>query len=140
MSEKITAAGGWCAPSETLYDVGTDYRALFPKVTTARGGITFDFERTPMEKAAAEAWRAYVDRMIERMVLARAEAVDQACLIGMVEGWDIHVHEPPQPFSVTQTTEADLYRMRCVGIEFTPAKHIVPTIHYHRYNDDWMYD
>ncbi|RJL19342.1 major capsid protein [Bailinhaonella thermotolerans] len=41
----LVAAGGWCAPSETLYDMcptaGTDGMVDLPTVTTSRGGVRY---------------------------------------------------------------------------------------------------
>src|SRR5690606_20267109 len=44
----LTAAGGWCAPSETLYDfcevpLATDLVAL-PEITIRRGGVRWPIE------------------------------------------------------------------------------------------------
>jgi hypothetical protein len=133
---EFTAAGGWCAPSEALYDVGTDYKTLFPEVSVQRGGIVYR-DLTPAEAAAQSAWRAHVTRISDQLADARSAAIDSACVIALAEGWDVHVYEPPSlTYDVRHATEYDLIRLRCIGIEFTPAERPVPTIHHHPYYEE----
>lgn len=45
-SEAMVASGGWCAPSETVYDFVCDYEALpdsldLPSITSTRGGLRY---------------------------------------------------------------------------------------------------
>lgn len=44
--DSMVASGGWCAPSETIYDFVCDYEAMpetldLPSITSTRGGIRF---------------------------------------------------------------------------------------------------
>lgn len=45
-TESLVASGGWCAPSETIYDFVCDYEAMpdsldLPSVTSTRGGLRY---------------------------------------------------------------------------------------------------
>jgi hypothetical protein len=137
---EVVASGGWCAPREAVYDLGMKFEPsdvfAMPRIEVDRGGLLYR-DLTPEETAAREAWRARVARVTSRLAEARNAAIDRACEIALANGWDIHVYEPPEPLSVSSTTERDLIRLRAVGIEFTPAKHPVPTVHHHRYRDDF---
>lgn len=139
--DSLTTAGGWCAPSETIYDVtGPSYyptMADFPKVSVNRGGIEFP-KWTPDQIAAAETNRLLVARLTKKLAQRRADAVDAACIEAMANNFDVHVHEHYELDWVTTTIDNTYTVAAYVGIEFTPAKHPVPTIHYHRREyDDW---
>lgn len=118
-ADSLTAAAGWCAPSEVLYEKSLSYGDwALPLGPVPRGGFKWR-EPTVFEVAAAEQARAWAARMAAR----RDAAIDAACVVALAERWDVHVYEPQQP---------EPY----VGIEFTPAKRSVPTVHYHQ--TDWL--
>jgi hypothetical protein len=51
--DRLIAAGGWCAPTETLYD-------LFPNISVARGGIRYPSAEEMAETRRKQA--AYLHR------------------------------------------------------------------------------
>jgi hypothetical protein len=65
--------------------------------------------------------------------------VDAACRVALAEGWDVHVYDPPDTTHRYQWHEDDtlVNQQRYVGIEFTPAKRSIPTVHEHGYADDY---
>jgi hypothetical protein len=132
MGEGITAAGGFCAPSETLFGTGPDWKAIhgFPDIKVSRGGIKYEaLEETP----AQDAMRAYIARQAAAFAEARRVTIDNACLIGMSNGWDIHITEPPTVYTEPNFDgDRMLAYMRPIGIEFTPAEHRVPTLTFRR--------
>lgn len=134
-------AGGWCAPSELVYDViATEPAIHFPEVTVPRGGIRYD--QSTAARMASERYRAMVARLIASAAHMREEATETAVRYAATHGYDVHVHNPP-PFYYLSPDEA-LARQTYVGIEFTPARYPgVPTIWEHRedhtdlWGDDW---
>lgn len=107
-------------------------RISLPEVSVRRGGITFDMiEQTPTQRLAHEQMRRLQERIVTTSARYRDMVVDAACVTASLNGWDVHIYEPPTPFSITQASHEVLYRLRYVGIEYTPAKHPVPTLHYH---------
>lgn len=76
---KITAAGGWCAPSETLY-------GDFPHLSVVRGGMHYP---TPEEAARAKAEQAAY-RHRTRWTRRRGRA--KSWLLLRPIRWRIHDH------------------------------------------------
>lgn len=129
--EPAVAAGGWCAPSETLYDLGPAYGELFtqpditirdrvtlPEFSAPRGGITFDLTTSPV----TDAIRTY----LRRVRALQHATIEAACHTALTDGYDLHVqHHHRSPF---------------LGIEFSrPMRWTIPTVTEH-HNDDHWYD
>jgi hypothetical protein len=116
----------------------------FPRVSVQRGGIRFDMtEQTPAERRAAEAVQALTSRIVARLARQRDRVVDDACAVALEEGWDVHVYEPPQPYSwdyrlIIPLRDEALLRMNYVGIAFAPKRYALPVVHIHRETLDWM--
>jgi hypothetical protein len=127
---------GWCAPGDH-YALTEDTlsRITMPEVTAKRGGLDYNAEQSPAEKARHEQARRIIDEMVERFAAVRRHAINTACVTAMVNDWDVHIYEPPR-MSYT-VTEADFIYMRAVGVGFTPAEHPVPTIVFHQPPDFW---
>jgi hypothetical protein len=133
----VTAAGGWCAPTDLEYH-HEPVPLTLPQVRFTRFMDLWK-EPTPAERRANDALRAMVARLTDRMARQRAAVVDAACLTALEEGWDVHVYEPPEP--LRYATDTYLVRLNYVGLEFTPAAHPVPTVHYHHTDEyDWEDD
>lgn len=133
----IVAAGGWTAPSVTLYDVvTTEPDRLFPEVQALRGGIRYD--RSPAELHAQVAFQEMLRRHAAACLRARDVAISAACVTAARHGWDVHVHEPVPDY--WGDPDVTTHRLRFVGIEFTPGKYPGPVIHVHRnedHTDEW---
>lgn len=135
----IRAAGGWCAPSETIYDTGVPFEDIFPVVSVTRGGIKYH-QPTDEERRAQEAWQAHVQRVVRRVTAMRDHAIETAIDVAVLNGWDVHVYEPPTPFDMRHADSRDLIYMRHVGIEFTPGRYSTPVVHFHPCPDYWDED
>jgi hypothetical protein len=108
-----------------------------PEMTVRRGGIEFKMP-TIAERRAQSAMKSMVERIAQRIMTAQHEAIEDACRTALVNGWDIHLYDPP-PLVTSSLTRITDRRAQYLGIGFTPAEHAVPTIHRHAYNDDWEY-
>lgn len=135
VKESLAAAGGFCAPSELRYDdtLLNDNTFTFPVLSVSRVVPKWFEPPTPAEARAQEAYRSLVNRIVERQVRARHDAVEAACWVALREGWDVHVYNPPEPLNMYRSTgDNALSMLGYVGIEFTPAKYAgLPTIHEH---------
>lgn len=152
-SKADISAAGWCAPNPgLLYDpaslgdvvlaevVTSGTGSLFPKISVPRGGIRFE-PPTRAERLAQDALASQLRRMVDELMSRRNEVVDRATVVALANGWDIHVHEPPDVTTWDlEHNRAEVHYLAYVGIEFTPAKHPLPTIHYHSSPDRDIYD
>lgn len=129
---QIIAAGNWCAPSEFALDL----------VSVNRGGITYrtPYDLSPEALAAQETLQAAVRRATEEHLRRRDEAIERAVRVASLMGWDVHLHEHPD-LHWRDARDADavalVYRL---GVEFAPAEHGLPTIHWHRHDATWDWD
>lgn len=67
----LVATGGWCAPSEAVYDttdrVATDGLVELPQVSTVRGGISFEEPATGQPKKVAKLRKKVVVDTLESL-------------------------------------------------------------------------
>jgi hypothetical protein len=137
MTDEIVAAGGWCAPSDLLYSnrPAFDVRNHFPEIKVARGGIRYD--AIPAPDPEGDAIRAMIARRRDDFAKVRRLTIDHACLIGMSNGWDIHITEPPTVYNERWEPDKVLMYLRCIGIEFVPSEYAVPTLVFHAAPQMW---
>lgn len=134
-----TIPGGWRVPAELLYTLGEPGPPIeFPRVEVPREGIRWH-SPTPEETAAREAYTALVGRLVDAWARQRRAVIDAACATALVEGWDVHVYDPPLPFTRgwlhgSESTN-DLRARQYVGIKFTSARYAVPTLIEHPWDD-----
>lgn len=157
----LVASGGWCAPTETLYDlsdpgvapgpelygpvpgvlsvpVDVAARIELPTFTVPRGGVSYK-PMSPAEQAARDAFERFVRRAAERAIARRDTAIEVAAFTAYLGGWDLHVYNPPQPFDLYRAGDRDLQAINFVGIEFRERTtgRSFPTIHEHPTDPNW---
>lgn len=113
-----------------------------PEIRVPRGGITFADHRSDDEKANDSAYREFVHQMTARIMVTRDQTIEDACITALAHSWDIHIHEP-EPSWTSRPSDTDLLPLMYIGIEFTPAAHLIPTIHRHqvsRWDDAEVWD
>lgn len=134
----LMVPGGWCAPSEMLYDAGPNWTAIYhspvgmPDVSVARGGIEFPKPPEPgtpewhimmIEQREREAMNAFITRHVGDMVKAQDSAMDSAIFTALFEGWEVHFQKS--------------YSSRFVGIAFRPrSRGTLVTYH----EDGWWWE
>ena len=111
-----------------------DLSLLRPVYTVASTIPDFSVSRrwvslTPEELAEQEAVSRANQEMLRKLEEKQRAVVDQACVTALLEGWDVHVYWPPQPFDIRRANAQDMVYRAHVGIEFRPARHPVPTVH-----------
>lgn len=117
----------------------TAVRDLFPRMKVRLGADPWQ-PPTPAEQAASDAWQAHVNRAVDQFARTRQATIENACMTALRHGWDVHVHEPPAPFTWRRARAEHLVYLRCIGIEFTPAAHRIPTLHFHPAPDAASWD
>lgn len=129
----IVAAGGWCAPSDNMYEINQpidNIMDLFPMPTILRRGTPeWETQRKKIE-ALVRADREYaqmVDRQHERM--AQETVISGAALVAMIHRWDVHVYRR------SYVPLGKRHAERFIGIEFQPSKYGIPMLHEH--DDDY---
>ncbi len=137
--DKLTAAGGFCAPRDSIYDLHSEYagRAVdFPRLTVQRGGPNWfpkpgtpEWQQQAAERAARESFQAMVARHIGGILEAQNRVLDGACLEALQRGWDVHVQRPPY----------HQHGNRFLGIELAERRtgRTFPTLHEHETDDRW---
>lgn len=137
----LVTAGGWCAPAAVLTDCTIEPSPIeLPTFTVPRGGITYSTEPlSPAEQVAAAAFRAFVERVVARAVERRHAAVERAALEAHVNGWDLHVYNPPVSATIRPLNDEQLYGLNFVGIAFTERERSLPfpMIHEHTTDESW---
>lgn len=149
MSEEgIVASGGWCAPSEAVYDLSDAISEVrvstnFPRVSVKRGGFKFpqpgspEWERARKENAAQEAVTAMIRRMVGDVMEAQRDAIETACWDALELGMTVHVYDPePDEWHSAWERYGRRGIYRFIGIELTPGP---VQVHYHHYTRsiDW---
>jgi hypothetical protein len=141
----IVAAGGWCAPSEIIFDrrVPMGEEPEFPRVTVQRGALHFprpgtpEWDRLQTERAASDAMMALIHRAVGDMIRAQDAVIEYAYLVALTSGYDVHVHRRPY-----LPLHAEPYAARFIGIslEPRPSDRRVPMVYEHTRDatyDDW---
>jgi hypothetical protein len=141
----ITAAGGWCAPTDALYSLDSPGVPPgpevydFPKISVARGAPDFTDRRTDAEKIADEAMWSRTRRIAEQLARARHAVIERAAITALHNHWDLHVWEPRNPINLHRLNDHDIVSLSYIGIGFEPGALAIPVIHYHRYDDGYEY-
>lgn len=139
MSDDLTAAGGWCAPSEMLYtptEQGPSFE--FPTVTVQRGGSrqwfpapgTPEWHRQQQDAERNRLMQRLVSQLVGDIMTAQNNVLDAACFEALHYGYDVHLYR--HPYKAT----------RFIGIELAPrtTQRVFPTVYEHTTDDYWDED
>jgi hypothetical protein len=110
--------------------IGEFPRITLPDVSTTRGGITFDV-LDESQRLARDYARKITERMVADMARLRNATMEIAVLHAIENDLDVHIYEPPTPFSIHRASETQVYRMRHIGVAYTPMRFAAPTVHVH---------
>jgi hypothetical protein len=151
---RLTAAGGWCAPSSVLAAMAElsdlagppDERFALPKVTVNKGGITFPrppgvgdpgWEAYEAARRAHEALNALVWRLIGDLHDAQDRDIDLALRDALRDGYEVHIHPAPWGVDIRPEPMGPTLRgpYRFIGIELTEKTRRHTAVHWHTASD-----
>lgn len=107
-----------------------------PKISAPRGGVVFTPLASEQQRRRDEQIRALTERGLEQFAQAREMTINAAVYYAAQHGYDVHVFEPPQLLDIRHISSTNMLRQRCVGIEFTPTRYGMPTVHFHPCSGD----
>lgn len=122
----LVAAGGWCAPSTTLYDTASletnDYTmvsSLFPVLRVLRPGTpAWDAHQIKMaaERDAEASVQALVHRLIRNVTALQDEALSRVYLDADDAGLDVLLESPPTHHSMWRWDSPSAPAYRFIGL------------------------
>lgn len=119
--EHVTAAAGWCAPSETVYALRDEnLRDLFPKITLPpRPGTPAYEEQQARIRAQAETEQSlqrYVHRHIRNVTRLQDEALARVYVAALQTGHDVLLQGPPHGHTMWRWNQHAAPPYRFIGL------------------------
>lgn len=138
----VVAAGGYCVPSEMVYDlISTEPgrhlpRLTLPVMSAERGGFDFTDRRTDAERAASDAMHSHVNRLVAALMKRERDVINAALVEASEHGWDVNVYRQPWHYTQRGVDPYSALRSAYIGISFTPAEYAMPVLREHL-DHDW---